>query len=171
MRVASCYELPARRWPCCRAQQSAVGPPVGKVKDRLYEREQVTIVRVATERGNAPSDLRDAVHEISHVIDVGIEDCDDWDREEIHAVLVESLLPGQQFAAECLARATERLACKLSGVAYKPERWVMIAAMESAKGGFHAPLTAWRAAIDSMMADGRAAKRLAAVRDLARRLG
>ena len=131
--------------------------------------EQAQVIAVAEARGNHPSGLRDAVHEICHVIDTDLVDLADWDREAIHAA-IQALEPSDQFRLEVRARAAEAVACKLASIDYKLDQWAALAAMESMKNrGVTTSLENWMFGINTLIDNGTGAELLERVRELCSR--
>lgn len=135
----------------------------GSPLSRIDQQTQNAIIQYAAERGNAPRDFRDAVHEAVHCVEFEVGD--DWDREKIHACIL-TTPAHEQVRGECNARATEWLACERAGVDYDLENWVGIAAMEAIKGGTVMPLDIWRQGIKNAYNNGTAERLLERVLEL-----
>lgn len=143
----------------------------------LTREEQARIIAMAEARGNRPSDFRDAVHEMCHVLDTRLEDSEDWGREVIHARIMRRE-PPSQFRLECQARAAESVACKLAGIDYNLEQWALISALESLKArpdvvptelNSRGEAGAWAFGINLSIQNGEGAKLLERVRELCSR--
>jgi hypothetical protein len=147
-----------------------VGCEVEGKSMKITEEEQKKIIHVAAVRGNNPSGFRDAVHEIAHVIYVGIEDAESWDRNDAIHLEFEELPPGDQFRLEVRARACERVACEMAGIDYDVEHWAALAGIEAMKGGVSTSLQNWIDIINVNYDSGAGAKLFEQVRELARRL-
>lgn len=92
--------------------------------------------------GSDPRDLRDAAHEASHALDVGLEH-GQWDRESIHSAVMQR---GRAFAvlSEIKARAVEQMVCADLGIdPGDVKRWALIACMEAVKNGIALPGLDW----------------------------
>ena len=127
----------------------------------ITQEQQEALVALARSRGNLTNGFRDAVHEMSHVVEFGVGD-DDWDRENIHAHVL-TTAPHEQMIGECNARAAEWLACERAGIEYDPEKWVIIAALEAAGAGLAIEPKLWRGAIKRAYEDGTAEELLGRV--------
>lgn len=102
-----------------------------------YDRRAARICHFVADRGNDPRDVRDAAHEAVHAIEAGAKD---WEREEIHARLVEKYgRRGELAAAEIRARCVEMLVCKALRIPYDVSNWAMWACLEAMKGGVLMP--------------------------------
>lgn len=90
------------------------------------------IIDLARSKGSNAKNLRDAVHEAIHGLQLGT---DDWSRRN----LTESFDAAEDrlnfFAWECEARGAEWLACERAGIEYDLASWAAIATLESAKQG------------------------------------
>jgi hypothetical protein len=125
---------------------------------KITQEQQEALISLARSRGNRTSDFRDAVHEVSHVVEFGVGD-DDWDRENIHAHIA-TASPHEQMLGEVNARATEWLACERAGIEYDPEKWVTLAALEAIKTGMAVEPRLWMIAIKRSRESGTAEKLL-----------
>lgn len=119
----------------------------------ISQKQQDALVSLARGRGNRPRDFRDAVHEMVHVIEFGVDD--NWERENIHAFIL-TTAPHERMMGECNARATERLACERAGVGYDTDRHIPVAMLEAAKDGLMMPKELWTVAIERAYKDGTA---------------
>ena len=95
---------------------------------------QDAIFAQATERGAKPSDFRDAVHETVHAIQC-LDGDEDWRRTKVSTEYAE-LDAHEQVLGECIARATEWLACEQAKIEYDMESFAMITTLEAIQQGF-----------------------------------
>jgi hypothetical protein len=113
------------------------------------------IVHAVQRYGSDADDLRDAVHEACHALEVDVPR-GDWDRETIHDGIMacyrkrsSAITRSFQLAAiirfEVTARAVERLICAKFDVDIgDPRHWANIACIEAARGvGIKLPSPDW----------------------------
>lgn len=93
------------------------------------------VLRLAQERGSDAKEVRDAAHEASHAMELGLTD---WSREAIHEALTK-LPRADQFRSEMLARAVEANICALCKLEYDQDLYLLLAGIEGAKGGIIFP--------------------------------
>jgi hypothetical protein len=97
-------------------------------------KQQQAVIDRATKFGSNPSNFRDAVHETVHAIQC-LDGDEDWSRRRVSAEYAE-LEAHEQVLGECIARATEWLACEQAKIDYDMESFALITFMEGVKCGF-----------------------------------
>ena len=95
--------------------------------------------------------FRDAVHEASHAVELGLPS---WERETIHAAVM-SLPDQDRVSSEALARATERLACIAAGLVYTDDVFMVITSIEAMRAGVTLSVAEWRSAVATADERGR----------------
>lgn len=93
------------------------------------------IITRVQRRGSDATTLRDAAHEASHGIELGLRK---WSREAIHQA-VSALPRAEQFRSEVFARAVEAEVCVLCEESYDQDYYILIAHIEAVKGGIRFP--------------------------------
>ena len=91
-----------------------------------------TFLAAARRLGLPCKDERDAVHELSHWLD--LETAVPLERDDIHWGLVESGR-ANMFRSEALARAVEKLLAERNGTTYDLAHWLMVSAIEAVCDG------------------------------------
>lgn len=105
------------------------------------------IVAWARSKGSNAKDLRDAVHETVHGLAFVRGNGLDLRRSEINARIELLMDRGRRFESECLARATEALACRLAGEVYPFDFYALTTMVEASKSGVLKDFSAWTAGI------------------------
>jgi len=95
------------------------------------------ILRLVRKHGSDADDVRDAAHEASHALQLGIPK-GSWDRETIHAAVMK-LSPAERGVTEVLARAVEAEICALCQTPYNQDYFLMLAVIEALKSGVRLP--------------------------------
>lgn len=90
------------------------------------------LIDLARSKGSDARDLRDAVHEAVHGLQLGT---DDWSRRNLTKRFNAQTNKIPHFNLECEARGAEWLACERAGIEYDLASWAAIATLESAKQG------------------------------------
>ena len=129
------------------------------------------VVATVRAHGSNARDLRDAIHEAAHALQVGLTP--PWGREMVHKALAEharadlcTSRPEVALAAyEVQARAVERLACEGFGIPYDPEEWALVAILEASRDGVMGlmPMTTWIAMVDAHLPRAATAELLAQI--------
>jgi len=112
------------------------------------------VIDLAQSRGSNATTFRDAVHEIVHALQC-LHGDEDWSRTNVSNEYSE--LDGhEQVLGECIARATEWLACEGANIDYDMKSYAMITALEAIKCGIDVPLADWITGIEACKTNGQA---------------